>query len=153
MKTAETMSFSDRIKWRIRTLWVLFTAMFCSIVILGERSLGNARLIARFADTCGALMFLCMVAWIVWRLRYNTQLLRNPRLLRQQELDEEAQRMQDFHRKTGMILWDILFVGLYFITLTTSLWNMQVFYVSFAVFAVAIAARVLIWHRHCRQCA
>ena len=153
MKTAETMSFSDRIKWRIRLLWILFAAMFCFMLLVGERSLGNARLISRFADTCGTLMFLGMLGWIVWRIRYNQHLLCSPWLLRQKELDEQAQRMQPMCNKSSIVLWDILFVGLYFVTLTMSLWNTQLFLVSFAVLAVVIAARVLIWHHHCRHCA
>ena len=150
MKTSEKLSFYERIQWRIRLLWGLLIAMLVYMVVVGEMGLGDSRVITHFADTCGTLMFFGTLGWLIWRIRYNRQLLGNPWLLKQKHLDETDERNRYLHDKSGGIVWDILFVCLFFVTMTASLWNMAAFYATFTVFVIAVLLKVCVYFHYSR---
>ena len=143
MKWTESQSYSDRIRRRIRLLWVLLAAMLGYMVIVGELGLGDTRVITPFAKSAGSIMCFGTLGWIIWRIRCNRQLLQNPWLLHQQSTEEADERNRYLHDKSGGIVWDLLFVCLFVVTMTASLVNMPAFYTCFSLFVIAVALKAL----------
>lgn len=149
MKTYKKLSFSEKIQWRIRGLWILLAGMLIYMVVVGELGWGDSRVITQFANTAGTLMFFGGLGWVIYKISKNKKLLKNPYLLKEQMKSESDERNQYLHGKSGGIVWDILFVVLLFVTMTASLINMPVFYTSWALLVIAVVLKVLtyFWYR------
>lgn len=149
MKTYKKLSFSEKIQWRIRGLWLLLVAMLAYMVVVGELGWGDSRVITQFAKTAGTLMFFGGIAWVIYKITKNKKLLKNPYLLKEKLKSESDERNQYLHDKSGGIVWDILFVVLLFVTLTASLINMPVFYTCWILLVIAVALKILtyLWYR------
>lgn len=143
MKTYKKLSFSDKIKWRIRVLWMILFLMFAYIVVIGEMKLGDSRVMTTFAEDVSRIIFFGGMIWVIYKIVQNKKLLNNQCLLKQKIMAEKDERNQYLHDKSGGIVWDILFVCLLFITLTASLSNMPAFYVSFALLCIAVGLKLI----------
>lgn len=142
MKTYKKLSFSDKIRWRIRALWMLLVLMLVYMVVIGEMNLGDSRVMTTLADDVSRTIFFGGMIWVIYRIVQNKKLLNNQWLLKQKLKDELDERNQYLHDKSGGIVWDIMFICLLFVTLTTSLTNMPAFYASFAILCVAVILKL-----------
>lgn len=151
MKICKKYSYSDRIRWRIRGLWLLLVLMLVYMVVIGELGLGDSRIMDRLAQITSRLLFFGGIGWVVWRLLRNKRLLEDRQLLRQEQLRERDEGSRYLHDKSGGIVWDALFVCLWFLTMTASMIHMPVFHALFGVLCLAVALKAGVWlfYRHC----
>lgn len=141
MKTYRQLSFSEKIKWRNRALGVLLVLMLAYMVLVGELGLGDSRVMSTLADDVSRLIFFGGMIWIVYKIILNNKLLKNKQMLKDKLKNEQDERRLYLHDKSGGMVWDILFVCLMFITLTTSLINMPAFYTALVILILAIALK------------
>ncbi len=142
MKIFKKRTFTEKIRLRIFGLWCLAAAMLVYMIVVGEMGLGDSRVISRFADTAGTLIFFGGLGWVVSKIIRNKKLLKSTQMLREQLRQETDERNRYLHDKSGGIVWDALFILLLFITMTASLVNMPAFYTSFAVLAAAVGLKI-----------
>lgn len=154
MKTCKSLSYTAQIRWRIRGLWLLLLLMLVYMVVVGELGLGDSRMMTPLAKTASRVLFFGGIGWVVWRLVHNKRLLRDAQLLREQRLREQDERNRYLYDKSGGIVWDVLFVLLWFCTLTLSLIHMPMFYILFALLCCAVALKLGTWlfYRHFAHC-
>ena len=142
MKTCNAISFTNRIKWRIRALWGLLTLMLVYMVVIGELGYGDSRMMTPLADDVSRTIFFGGMLWVISKIVRNKKLLRNRAMLKAQQQKELDEGNQYLHDKSGGIVWDSLFVCLLFITVTTALINMPAFYTSFIILCLAVLAKL-----------
>lgn len=142
MKTYNQLSFSEKIKWRNRALGVLLVLMLLYMVLVGELGLGDSRMMSTLADDVSRLIFFGGMIWIVYKIILNRKLLKNRQMLKDKLKNEQDERRHYLHDKSGGMVWDILFVCLLFITLTTSLINMPAFYTALVILLLSIVLKV-----------
>lgn len=132
------MSYIDKIRWRIRVLWLVFVAMLGYMVVVGETGGGDSRIMTDLAERVSRLLFFGGMAYVIYRIVYNKKLLKD-RMLRllQRELEQD-ERNQYLHDKSGGTVMDILLIALLFITETSALYNMDAFHVSLAILVLAV---------------
>ena len=137
MNRSDKMTFADKIKWRIRFLWLALAAMLIYMVVVGETG-GDSRVLTNFARNISGLIFFGGLFFIGYRIFRNKKLLKNRFLLKEQMQIELDERNQYLHDKSGGIVADILLLFLLFTTTTAGLFNMAAFYTSFTILAVAV---------------
>lgn len=142
MKTYNQLSFSEKIKWRNRALGVQLVLMLLYMVLVGELGLGDSRMMSTLADDVSRLIFFGGMIWIVYKIILNRKLLKNRQMLKDKLKNEQDERRHYLHDKSGGMVWDILFVCLLFITLTTSLINMPAFYTALVILLLSIVLKV-----------
>ena len=138
MKSSNGLNYTDKIKWRIRILWITLAAMLIYIVVVGETGGGDSRIMTDMADNVSKIIIFGGIIYIVVRIVHNKKLLQNRLLLKNQLLKELDERNQYLHDKSGGAILDILLLILLFITATTALYNMIAFYVSLSILVVTI---------------
>ena len=138
MRNSNRLNFTDKIKWRIRILWITLAAMLIYIFIVGETGGGDSRIMTDLADNVSRIIIFGGMIYIVIKIRQNKKLLNNRSLLKDQLLKEQDERNQYLHDKSGGTVLDILLIVLLFITATAALYNMAAFYVSFTILVVTI---------------
>lgn len=144
MKIGKQQSYTDKIKGRIRILWLLMIAMLIYMVVMGEIG-GDARKMTSFASIASRLIFFGGLIYVICRIIYWKKILKNSLLLKEQMLLEQDERNQYLHDKSGGIVFDILFFLLLFITVTTALLNMPAFYVSVTILIAAIILKMTVY--------
>lgn len=150
MKIFKKRSFSEKVQWRIRGLWVLLALMVVYMVVIGELGFGDSRIMTDFAHAFSSITFFGGMIWVGRKIWKNKQLLRNPWKLKEKAIEEKDERNRYLHDKSGGIVWEILFMCLLFVTVTTALINMAAFYTSFVLLCVAVvlkAATYLIYSK------
>lgn len=138
MKHFKTWTFTQQITWRIRGAWCLLVAMLIYMVVVAEMGGGDSRIVTRFADMAGDLIFFGGLLYLITRIIHNRKLLRNRLLLKEQMQLEQDERNQYLHDKSGGIVVDLLLICLLFSTMTTALFNMAAFYLSFSLLALTL---------------
>ena len=138
MKNSNGLNYTDKIKWRVRILWITLAAMLIYIIIVGETGGGDSRIMTDLADIVSRVIIFGGIIYIVARIIHNKKILNNRLLLKDQLLREQDERNQYLHDKSGGDVLDILLMALLFITATTALYNMIAFYVSFSILILAI---------------
>ena len=149
MKTYKQFTYSDKIRWRIRTLWFLLFFMLVYMVVIGEMNLGDSRIMTTLADDVSRIIFFGGMIWVIYKIIRSKKLLNNQYLLKLEMKNELDERNRYLHDKSGGIVWDIMFVSLLFVTLTTSLTNMPAFYTSFTLLCVAVILKLVtyFWYK------
>ena len=142
MKTYKSLSFSDKIRWRNRGLWTLLIFMLIYMVVIGELGWWDSRVMTSLADDVSRTIFFGGMIWVICKIIRNRKLLNNRQLLKEKLKDETDERNQYLHDKSGGIVWDILFVCLLFVTLTTSLLNMPAFYTALSLLCAAVVLKL-----------
>ena len=142
MKICKSLSYSEKIRWRNRLLYLLLLVMLVYMIVIGELHLGDSRIMSGMAETVSRIIFFGGMIWVVRKIICNKRLLKEPVLLREQMTVERDERNQYLHDKSGGLVWDILFVCLLFVTLTASLTNMSAFYTSFVLLCMAILLKL-----------
>ena len=138
MKSSNGSNYTDKIKWRIRILWITLVAMLIYIFIVGETDGGDSRIMTDLANIVSRIIIFGGIIYIVVRIIHNKKILNNRLLLKEQLLREHDERNQYLHDKSGGDVLDILLIVLLFITTTSALYNMIAFYVSFSILVFAI---------------
>ena len=149
MKTYKQLTYSDKIRWRIRALWFLLFFMLVYMVVIGEMNLGDSRIMTTLADDVSRIIFFGGMIWVIYKIIRSKKLLNNQYLLKLEMKNELDERNRYLHDKSGGIVWDIMFVSLLFVTLTTSLTNMPAFYTSFTLLCVAVILKLVtyFWYK------
>ena len=57
MKTYKQLTYSDKIRWRIRALWILLFFMLIYMVVIGEMNLGDSRIMTTLANDVSRIIF------------------------------------------------------------------------------------------------
>lgn len=151
MKGFESLTFTRQIIWRIRGAWCLVIMLLIYMVAVAEMGGGDSRVMTRFADMAGDLIFFGSLIYLIARIVHNKKLLKNRMLLKEQMQMEQDERNQYLHDKSGGIVMDLLLVCLLFSTMTAALFNMPAFYLSFALLVTAVALKsgaYLFFSRH-----
>ncbi|MBQ6875560.1 MAG: hypothetical protein IJN46_04890 [Lachnospiraceae bacterium] len=138
MKNSNNHSFSRTIKLRIRILWVIVALMLAYMVIISELGGGDSRIMTPLAESVSRIIFFGGLIFVCYRIYFNKKLLENRLLLKEKFLDEQDERNQYLHDKSGGIVVDILMILLLFCTVTTALFNMVAFYVSLSVLTATV---------------
>lgn len=138
MKKSEHLSYTEKIKWRIRLLWILLIAMLVYMVIIGETGGGDSRIMTKLANIVSRVIFFGGFVYVIYRIVSLKNLLKNRLLLKEQMRLEQDERNQYLHDKSGGIVVDLLLIVQLFVTVTTALYNMTAFHVSVALLAVTI---------------
>lgn len=131
MRSFEKLSYTDKIKWRIRILWATLLIMLAYMVIVSELGGGDSRMMTDLAQSVSRIIFFGGIVFVVYRIIHNKKLLKDRFLLKEQMLLELDERNQYLHDKSGGIVVDILLLILLFSTVTAALFNMTAFYLSF----------------------
>ena len=142
MKTCKALSFSQKIRWRIRALWGLLVLMLVYMVVIGELGYGDSRVMTPLADDVSRTIFFGGMGWVICKIARNKKLLNNRAMLKEQQLKELDEGSQYLHDKSGGAVWDILFVCLLFITVTAALINMPAFYTAFTMLCLAVLVKL-----------
>lgn len=142
MTNFKDLTFTDKIKWRIRILRLIFVLMLIYIVVIGEIGGGDSRIMTNLATNISNLIYFGGLIYILCRIHANKKLLQNRLLLKAQMQEEQDERNQYLHDKTGGIVWDILFFALLFITVTTALFNMAAFNTAVTILAIAVLLKL-----------
>ncbi len=140
MKMRES-SYQNRIKWRIRGLWLAVIAMLVYMVVIGEMGGGDSRIMDDTAERVSRIVFFGGLIFLIVRIVKNKKLLKSRFLRREQLLKEQDERANYLHDKSGGIAMDILLVCLLAVTLTASLFNMTAFYTAAGILTLAIATK------------
>lgn len=142
----KNMAYTNAIRWRIRLLYLLLTAMLVYMVVIVELGGGDSRIMTNLAQHFSNLSFFGGMAYVISRIVHNKKLLKNRLLLKEQMLTEQDERNQYLHDKSGGIVLDILLACILFITLTASMFHMGMFYISFAILVLAIALKAAAYY-------
>lgn len=144
------LTYSERIRWRNRALLCLLLFMFIYMIIIGELGLGDSRIMSPLAEDVSRIIFFGGMIWVVWKIIRNKKILGSAGLLKEQLKTEMDERKQYLHDKSGGLVWDIMFVVLLFVTLTTSLVNMPAFYTAYALLSCAVILKLCayFWYKH-----
>lgn len=138
MKNSNNHSFSHKIKLRIRVLWIIFVLMLAYMVIISELGGGDSRIMTPLAESVSRIIFFGGLIFVCYRIYFNKKLLENRLLLKEKFLDEQDERNQYLHDKSGGVVVDVLMILLLFSTVTTALFDMVAFYVSLSVLITTV---------------
>ena len=141
MRKSDSLSYTDKIKWRVRTSWGILAVMLIYMVIVGETG-GDSRVMTNFAGITSKVIFFGGILFILRRILRYKKLLKNKALLKEQMQTELEERKQYMHDKSGGAVLDILLLFLLFATVTTALYNMTAFYVSIVILAVTLFLKI-----------
>ena len=101
MKTCKHLTYTRKIQWRIRALWLLLTGMLVYMVLIAELGGGDSRMMTPLADKFSRIVFFGGLGYVIGRICKNKQLLRSRQLLQQQMKTELDERNQYLHDKSG----------------------------------------------------
>ena len=142
MRKFNHLTYVEKIKWRIRVLWIVIIVMCVYMVIIGEVGGGDSRIMTDLAKSVSRIIFFGGFIYVCYRISKNKKLLKNRLLLKKQMLIEQDERNQYLHDKSGGTVLDILLIGLLFITVTSALFNMSAFYTSVIILSFAILLKI-----------
>ena len=143
MKNLNNHSFSRTIKLRIRILWVIVILMLAYMVIISELGGGDSRIMTPLAESVSRIIFFGGLIFVCYRIYFNKKLLENRLLLKEKFLEEQDERNQYLHDKSGGFVVDVLMILLLFSTVTTALFHMVAFYVSLSVLSATILLKCI----------
>ena len=91
--------YTQRLRWRVRLLWLAIAAMLVYMVVVAELGGGDSRKITRFADMVSDILFFGGLVWLGCRIARTQKLLKN----QQDVYKRQAERLQEKTlTKTGM---------------------------------------------------
>lgn len=140
MKERKSTTYTEKIRWRNRALWLLLALMLAFMVVVGETGGGDSQMMTDLANLTYRVIYFGGMIWVGVRIHHNKALLKNRLLLEEKMLEEQDERRQYLHDKSGGLVVDVLLLFLLFTTTATALYNMPAFYMSLA----ALAATVLL---------
>ena len=141
MRNCKKLSYPDKIKWRIRILWMVLAAMLVYMVTVAELGGGDSRIMTGLAKQFSSFVFFGGLIYVAYRIVRNKKLLKNRMLLKEQLRMEQDERNQYLHDKSGGIIVDILLLSLLFITVTAALFNMAAFYTAITILGLTVVLK------------
>ena len=141
MKNFDKLNYTEKIRWRIRFLWLLIITMIIYMFLVGETGGGDSRIMTDLANSTSRIIFFGGFLYVVYRFVSLKKLLKNRLLLKEQMRLEQDERNQYLHDKSGGVVIDILLVFLLFVTTTCALYNMEAFYASGIILVVTIVLK------------
>lgn len=141
MKNCRPLSYKHQVQLRIWACRVLILSLLIFVFVVGQTGGGDSRVTTNDAHAASTLIVFGTLAWAIWRICLLKRLLPWPKLLKEQLLAERDEHRRYLHDKSGGIVWDVLTVGIVFITLVSSLYNMDAFRAARAILLLALAAK------------
>lgn len=132
MRKYKQLNYTQKIHLRIKMSYVLLVLMLIYMVIMGELG-GDSRIMTNLANFISDCIFFGGIIYIIARIVHNKKLLKNRILLKEQLQNEQDERNQYIHDKSGGLAVDLLLIMELFITMTTALLNMPAFYTSLVI--------------------
>ncbi|WZL78532.1 hypothetical protein QBE55_13660 [Eubacteriales bacterium mix99] len=151
MKDSSHFSYMDKIRRRIRILWLIVICMLVYMVVIGETGGGDSRIMTPLAQSFSSIAFFGGLAYVFYRIHASKKLLSNKYLLKEQMRQELDERNQFLHDKSGGIVVDILMLLLLSITLTSSMYNMTAFYMSFSILLITGLLKTIVYFAYQRN--
>ena len=145
MKTFNSLTYKQKIKWRIRILRLVGIFMLIYMVAVSELGGGDSRIMTPLADVVSDILFFGGLFCVLTRIGKNKRLLQDQHLLKQKMLKEKDERNRYLHDKSGGIVMDIVLLVAMFITCTAALFDMAAFYAAFAILTSAIILKTAVW--------
>ena len=134
------LGYAEKMKWRIRALWMALALMLVYMVVVAELGGGDSRMMTNLANMVSDIIFFGGIIFLISRIVHNKKLLKDRALLREQLCRERDERNQYLHDKSGGIVMDVLFT-----TCTAALFNMAAFSVSVFLLAAAVILKASAW--------
>ena len=150
MKRIRDMSHQDKVRWKVRLLWLLIVGLLVYMIVVSETGGGDSRIQTRLAGTFGNLAFFGGLGVAIWRLVHNKRLLKNKLLMKQDAAKRRDEREQYLHDKSGGLVVDVLLVCLLFMAMTAAMYNMPAFYMAYAALLLTAALKALVWFVYSR---
>lgn len=141
MKNCKPLRYTEIIRWRIRLGYALVVLMLAYMVVVAEMGGGDSRVMTDLANTVSGVLFFGSLLYVVSRIVHNKRLLRDRARLREQQMQEQDERNQYLHDKSGGAALDILLVLLLFATVTAALFNMAAFSAVFPLLLAGVAVK------------
>lgn len=132
MRKYKQLNYTQKIHLRIKMSYVLLVLMLIYMVIMGELG-GDSRIMTNLANFISDCIFFGGIIYIIARIVHNKKLLKNRILLKEQLQNEQDERNQYIHDKSGGLAVDLLLIMELFVTMTTALLNMPAFYTSLVI--------------------
>lgn len=151
MKHWTEMPYTQKLRWRVRLLWLAIAAMLVYMVVVAELGGGDSRKITRFADMVSDIIFFGGLVWLGRCIVRTKKLLNDQRLRSQQWLEEQDERNRYLHDKTGGTVLNLLLYLLLFVTVTAGLFDTAAFYTAFFVLAAALVLKGTAWWIYSRR--
>lgn len=136
------MTFTEKIKWRVRTLWIILVCMLVYMVVVGELGGGDSRMMTQLAENISRIIFFGGMVYVIYRIFYNKRLLRNRELLQEQKVRETDERNQYLHDKSGGVVVDVLLLVLLAVTCTAAMFDMTAFHMALGMLIVTIMLKL-----------
>lgn len=140
-KAKKSVSYELRIKRRVRVLWAAAVCMVVYMVIVVELGGGDSRVMTPAAVSFSKLFFPGL-AFLFWRIYANKKLLKNRRLLDQEERERQDERNRYLHDKSGGLPMDLMLGLLLLAAWTASLFHMGTFYTCLGLLAAAVLLKL-----------
>lgn len=141
MKTCNSRSFSDKIRVRIRLLWLTIALMIAYMVFVVKLGGGDSRIMNRLATSISRILFFGGLIYAGFRIYRNKKLLENKLLLKEAFLLEQDERNQYLYEKSGGLALDLMLLCLLIATWTASLFHMAAFHTAFALLCSALVIK------------
>jgi len=81
MRNSKDRTFSDKIKVRVRLLWVVLILMLVYMVVIAEMGFGDSRIMTDLADGVSTIIFFGGLIYVIVLIIRNKRLLYNRNLL------------------------------------------------------------------------
>ena len=65
MKTCKRLTYTRKIQWRIRALWLLLTGMLVYMVLIAELGGGDSRMMTPLADKFSRIVFFGGLGYVI----------------------------------------------------------------------------------------
>lgn len=151
MKTCKQARFTDKVRWRIRFLWAAIILMTVYMIVVAELGGGDSRIMNDLATGVSRILYFGGLIYLGVRIYRNKKLLRNKLLLKEKQIQEQDERNQFLHEKSGGIAMDIMLVVLLIATWTAALFNMVSFHTAFTLLCAAVCIKACLYIIHSRR--
>ncbi len=137
MRKSRRMTYTERVQRRVRLMYALLAVMAVYMIVIVELGGGDSRRMSELAQSLSRILYFGGIIFIISRIIYDKRLLKSRLLLKEKRREEQDERNQYLHDKSGGWVMDALLLCLLVITWTTALFNMAAFYTSAVILATA----------------
>ena len=78
------LGYAEKMKWRIRALWMALALMLVYMVVVAELGGGDSRMMTNLANMVSDIIFFGGIIFLISRIVHNKKLLKDRALLREQ---------------------------------------------------------------------
>ena len=131
------VSYPERIRRRIRLLWLALAAMLVFMVYIGVTGARDSPVVTGFAHQWGNILYWTGLFYIIGRIIINRKLLRDRLRLKEKQLQEYDERNQYLHRMSGGWVMDAMLVINCIAAVAASCYDNKAFYAAFGLLVTA----------------